>query len=331
MPPLAKNLLLALVSTTLFLTLIEAGSRYWRPTQLPTPLPGFKATPDPALFFRMAPNAMIKGGVGRTNSRGLRGPEIAEKSADEFRVLSLGESTTFGWKVHYGQAYSALLERKVTTVDGRRLRVVNAGAPAYTSFQGLVFLRTEGLALRPDAVLWYFGANDFTPASFRTQRSAPWMSQAAVTDRQQFERQRRPLARLSTLLLRYSNAYRALALRLRGGSLAEAPPVVGTAPRVPEDDRRWVLEQVRDLCAERHLRLVVVIPWYAMFQDHISLLRTFARDHHLTVVDLPARLHDVSSAVGTNFLDRIHPNPNGHRLIAAEIAAVLRDQWPDAR
>ena len=30
------------------------------------------------------------------NRLGLRGPEVLEKGADEFRILSLGESSTFG-------------------------------------------------------------------------------------------------------------------------------------------------------------------------------------------------------------------------------------------
>jgi lysophospholipase L1-like esterase len=291
-------------------------------------LPGFQVRIDDRLFFRMHPN-LPGNGEPLTNSLGLRWPEIPPKAADEFRVLALGESTTFGWKVRAAETYSALLEQRLGTVAGRRVRVVNGGAPAYTSLQGLVFLRDEGPALAPDAVLVYFGANDLTPASFRTKRGAPWVAQEALTDRQQFERQQRPLARLGNLLLMHSNAFRAVALW--GGSVPATDEVApGSTVRVPDEDRRWVLHELVDLCRARGIRLVVVIPWYLMFEDHIPLLRAFAAEHVVPVIDLPDRLSAIAGpARKAFFMDLIHPNALGHQRIAEAIDAGLRDSWPD--
>ena len=324
---MTKNLLLALVGTTLFVMTVEGVSRLVRPIALPSPLRGFQVQPDSRLFFRMLPH-LPGTGEELTNSRGLRGPEIPKKASDEFRILSLGESTTFGWKLPYAECYSALLEQRLRTVAGRRVHVVNGGAPAYTSFQGLVFLTDDGPALEPDAVLLYFGANDFTPASFRTKRSAPWLPQVALTDHQQFDRQRRPLAQLASFLLLHSNVFRLFVL----GAPAPAGEdvAIATIPRVPEDDRRWVLHQFKDLCDARGIRLVLVIPWYVWFEDHIPLLRAFASETGVPLIDLPERLRDLPGPRRGYFQDLIHPNARGHRAIADAIEAGLRASWPDA-
>ena len=66
--------------------------------------------------------------VIETNSLGLRSPELGPKSDDEFRVLVLGDSITFGDYVPFEETYTAQLESRL---DGRRPRVtvINAGLP----------------------------------------------------------------------------------------------------------------------------------------------------------------------------------------------------------
>ncbi len=63
-----------------------------------------------------------------TNSLGLRYPELGEKTGDEFRVLVLGDSITFGDYVSFDETYPAALEQRF---KGRipRIRVINAGLP----------------------------------------------------------------------------------------------------------------------------------------------------------------------------------------------------------
>jgi lysophospholipase L1-like esterase len=66
--------------------------------------------------------------VIETNSLGLRHPELGRKSDDEFRVLVLGDSITFGDYVPFEETYTAQLESRL---DGSRPRVtvINAGLP----------------------------------------------------------------------------------------------------------------------------------------------------------------------------------------------------------
>ena len=320
---LAKNLLLALISMTICFGFLEGVSRRIRPVALPRPVHGsgfVPLVPDYVLFFRMPPNLSRP---PTTNSLGLRGPEVGEKPKDEFRILSLGESSTFGWKVGYAQTYSFLLEKMLGQVDGRDVRVVNAGVPAYTSFQGLVYLRSKGMDLEPDAVLVYFGANDFTPIIRRTTRSGPLDEGVGVTDRELFERRRNPLVRAASLLLTHSNLFRIAALDSDAPTSSDPP----RRSRLSTVDRRRVLRELREMCRARGVRLVVLIPWYREFEMHIPLLREFAATTDVPVIDLPEKLSERSGPREDYFMDKIHPNAKGHEAIAEAISEDLFVLW----
>lgn len=314
------------------LVVVEAISRSVEPVDFPDPLvttwrddwQGSRLF-DLLLFWRMRPNTSLDAGRS-TNSLGLRGPEVLPKRPEEFRILSLGESTTFAPELSNEESYSSLLEAQLI-LPAKKLRVLNAGVPGYSLFQGYTYLSLHGLDLQPDAVMLYFGFNDFLPITFRSQRDAlSARMPEALTDRQLFERRQKPTSRLGFWLLQHSNLARA---RVFGDEPA-TQAVVSTSdrPRVPEEDRWWLLSSIHQLSQDHGFRLVVVIPWYLEFDEHASLLREFSRGAtDSTLVDLPARLEELEDSTQEYFRDQVHPNRRGHQLIADEIASVLQRSW----
>ena len=119
---------------------------------------------DDVLLFTFRPNfeGRIYAAQARINSLGLRGEDVApKKPPGAWRVLCLGNSTTFGYSVNEGESYPARLQQLLrATYPDRTLEVLNAGTPSYTAYQGLRFLETRGLAFEPDVVLVAFGHND---------------------------------------------------------------------------------------------------------------------------------------------------------------------------
>jgi hypothetical protein len=90
-----------------------------------------------------------------TNSRGLRGPEIAgEPRPGARRILALGDSFTLGHAVTYEEAWPAQLERALG--ERAAVEVVNAGVSGYGTGQQLLLYRELAPVVRPDAVVLAF-------------------------------------------------------------------------------------------------------------------------------------------------------------------------------
>jgi lysophospholipase L1-like esterase len=100
----------------------------------------------------------------RINRHGLRGPDFEDvKPAGEFRLLTVGDSVTFGWELSEDEAtwpgqLQGLLDGRA--LPRRRYRVINGGVPRYTSEQVLRFLRERLDELQPDLVVVCVGWND---------------------------------------------------------------------------------------------------------------------------------------------------------------------------
>src|SRR5439155_3552527 len=116
--------------------------------------------PDPALYWKLKPNQDCYTKVGHQpvhiNSHGTRGPEFqSQKPANTFRILSLGDSRTFGWGLSESETYSdqlrRLLQNKVG--PGRKIEVLNAGVNAWSYPQMLVYFRDTAINYHPDVVL----------------------------------------------------------------------------------------------------------------------------------------------------------------------------------
>ena len=174
--PLWKFTLFAILPVMLLLLSAEGVVRIAglaSPLLKTEPLPEEKARlfrHDPELFWSLKPNLDIvfEGVQINTNSDGLRGKELQPKQAGEYRILSLGESTTFGIGVHNHETYTALLpEMLKQKYPSLNFNSINAGVSAWSSFQSLVFLKNRGLKLKPDLLLFYHEMNDYLPSSLR--------------------------------------------------------------------------------------------------------------------------------------------------------------------
>jgi hypothetical protein len=96
-----------------------------------------------------------------TNERGFRTPAFRnEKARGVFRILCMGDSSTFGLQVGDDEAYPQLLGRELARAYPGKFEVINLGVPGYSSRQGIELLRRQGLGFAPDLVTFAFGTND---------------------------------------------------------------------------------------------------------------------------------------------------------------------------
>src|ERR1051325_5198969 len=142
---------------------------------------------DPHVYWRLKANqdcfTKVDHQPVHINAKSTRGPDFEiPKPPGVMRILSIGDSTTFGWGLSDEQTYSRLLEKKLnefvqasasasSAYSGsskgskpQRLEVINAGCNAWGYPQLKSFFTHYGIAMQPDYVL-IGGANlwtDFT-------------------------------------------------------------------------------------------------------------------------------------------------------------------------
>jgi len=163
MKPSVRRAILAAGGSTLVALLAAEISCRWRfGTPLGERLPlleiranrsrGYEMVPDRDHFTYCEPV--------HVNHLGLRGPDLPEKAAHEFRIFCLGDSTLFGQGVAEEETIPVLLEQALAgpaRAAGRTVRAVNGGHRGYATLHELALLRELGPAIRPDLVvlLWY--------------------------------------------------------------------------------------------------------------------------------------------------------------------------------
>ena len=165
---LAKRLVFAAIPLLLSLGALELGVRVLGLDQ--TCPNAYKEAGvwacDPILNFKLRPD-LIAGGQP-LNAAGFRTHEFGPKAPGVFRILTLGDSCTFGIIAtpeqpfaYIPEPYPVRLERLAAERLGPgRVEVLNAGIAGYNSFQGLMLLRTKLRGLEPDLITVRFGWND---------------------------------------------------------------------------------------------------------------------------------------------------------------------------
>jgi len=130
----------------------------------------------------------------RINNHGFRGADFTvEKPPGTVRVLTLGASSTFGYHDRDDETYPVYLQQDLQRAvgDTPRFEVINFAIPHSTTDNMIAMLTAEGLALSPDVVTFYEGANDSALIEPREgkavegwrERMIRWSLLAAVVDR----------------------------------------------------------------------------------------------------------------------------------------------------
>jgi lysophospholipase L1-like esterase len=164
----------------------------------------------------------------RINALGFRGDELSDAAEGKYRIVALGESTTFGITIlsEY-RPWPDLLEDRINErfACARPVEVINAGVPGWTLANQLGRLDDVILPLQPDLLLSYHGYNGF---HFFFQ-NLPEM----VVDEADLPRERP-----SRLLSLAERSYRVWRLRQRfaaAGRAGEHPPNEFTSPDALSD------------------------------------------------------------------------------------------------
>ena len=121
----------------------------------------------------------FEGSSYRVNSLGLRGPEITTKPPGTKRILLVGDSVFFGWRLPSNDMLESRLQALLDAraPDGS-FEVITIALPGWNTMDQDAFLRSHLARLDPDFVVWSLLRNDLidTPAAVPPGMLLGWAS-----------------------------------------------------------------------------------------------------------------------------------------------------------
>ena len=291
---------------------------------------------DPLLLWRLKPNldhVYWDFTVVSTNAQSFRADyPIGTKPAGTFRIVCLGDSVTFGYRVppvwpekpkDYNpewQPFPVLLEKELRNANpNRSIEVFPMAVPGYTSHQGLAWLRRDIGYLQPDVVIASFGWND--------------VSMSDVPDREAIDTRWWPVA--IRWLVDHSQAFAHGTRWLRSRNQAK-PGAHVPEPRVSQKEYVDNFNAIVRL-AKDHGAGVIVIgapyrdsktnpPEAQLMTQYRRWLKSEMQQSQTPYLEI-LELTEAAGSVNEGFFgELIHPNHMGHRLMASELLKLMGQQ-----
>ena len=288
--------------------------------------------PDPLLFWRVRPNlneVYWDFTLILTNAQGLRHEgDIGRKAG--FRIVCLGDSVTFGFRVpmvfpehphDFDRTlfpYPELAEEKLRSANPwKRIEVIPLAVPAYSSYQGLNWLKRDIGSLEPDVVTVCFGWNDIClrPVADRESMPVDFVHVAARG------------------LLLHSQAVAHFAKWCHRKPARENPHDGPPVPRVSKDDYVANLLEISKLARAHGAKVVLIGQVYQnaqsnpaeakLVKEHRDALREAAAANGIPYLQID-ELTETNSPMNISlFGELIHPNAAGHQVMARELLKFL--------
>ena len=362
---LLKQVGISVVSVGVTLLLLEIGIRIASPQDL-----GFFDSQSFRRIQSTAPHFVENIPHGRArfigvpvaiNSLGLRGDEISvHKPPNTIRIVTVGDSITFGYGIPVEDTYAKVLERRLNegVAGGTRYEVLNGGTLGGSLGYYLHFLNQKAEQLQPDIVLIGLSLNDilvYSEGGSISEVGAEWDGGKIPLTR-----------RFSHFVLRHSQLYMFCYARLKsflyGSGALDINKLRGSdflalAPPSEYQKRAWgssleMLSQIAAFCREHGYRLVVV-SFPMQMQMSATKLQFYRDKYHVRLSDQTLfgepqqRLREYAHAAGITLVDLLpiyqlynpddlylhnnmipsdptHPSIKGNQIAGDEIFRVLQ-------
>jgi len=349
LPRRAKKLFFAVVLIAGALGLLELGARAararfpcWFTIQRET-IGEFKPVElrqDDRLLWRLQTKAYTLASTSyRVNSLGFRGPPLqTPKPEGTFRILFLGDSSVYGQDVKEELTFPALTATLLSRRTKRVVETVNAAVPGYSSTQCRLLLEDRIALVQPDLVVIAALWSDSMPNDWSDdelfRRFSTLAHRFAVTARTGLRR-----SALYSLLETFIESSRPIPAdrkifwqRVLSGNTARTKQRVS----VPQHE-----QNLRSMCAASRQRgarcaFLILPDENDLLEDPMPHVMGYRENYRRLAKELGVVLVDAGRAfrkfadseADEYFLDGLHPNQKGHKIIAAKLAeALMRHEY----
>ncbi|MCG3198364.1 MAG: hypothetical protein GHCLOJNM_02863 [bacterium] len=235
----------------------------------------------------------------------------------EFRILAIGESTTFGLGVKREEAYPEVLGRMLNEEGKGSFVVFNTGVPGQTSTSILRNIRYQMEKYHPHLVICLFGANDLNEAlnDMSSRRLFGFHVPDSIADLRTY--------RLACVFRDYVLLHPEI--KPEGAWIA-----VDESQKSPsgewiqnisfldqlELNYKSILEVIRDSGAR-----AMMLSYFRCYYALAPKLKEISEETGTPYLDMRT---DKTDSLDIFTEDAFHPNQEGHRLMAEQILAFLK-------
>lgn len=272
----------------------------------------------PKIIYELIPNLSVQfyGKSLTTNSDGFRSPQYLEqKRPGTFRIVGLGDSVMFGWRVSDHECYLSLLEETLNrTFPNVSWEVINTAVPGYNTVMEVETLKAKALLYNPDVVITHYVGNDIDLPNFIRKKEY-------------------------YLTLKKSFLFEFILHRLRGATQHIADPLV-PAPhrsferrfendpdRVPDEYKDMVgkdayyraMKELKALSLEHGFELLIISIQAPNYVKEICSLSNIPQIEAIEKVTQFMHANEIkkySGSVLTISEDDPHPSAIGHRIMS---------------
>jgi lysophospholipase L1-like esterase len=316
----------------------------------------------PRLRYELTPNT--EGWAWRTqvhvNSAGFRDAEYSEAKGERYRVVVIGDSITFGNDLPADRRFTEVAETRLNASHAHPgVDILNLGVGGYDTAMEVASLESIGLRYAPDLVVVAFCVNDISDnspnagyiRSLRAIHSPIYRLRTAQLVRVAWDRARfrwdHSVRNADAEIVLSGTAAPANEARARlVRELAEhAQEKIEPGSEQPlvwyrSEKRLWkilrALERLSGLAHEHDFGvLVAIIPYLANEPDYrevYDLITQLARSLGFDVLRLDDLFAgDRVSALRIRPEDPIHPNVEGHEIIADALSREILSRINDAK
>ena len=258
--------------------------------------------------YTLSPNKTLiyepKPGGGEFNKYGYRGEEFDYERNDKKRIVFIGDSVVEGIGVKPEERFTELLNDNL----GDGFEVINLGVSGYSFLQEFEYLKKRGLKFSPDYVFWGICQNDFDVSSLELEDMDRRVRDIAGNGFYSYYYTN--INKLEEALLSL-NVYRYAKFFLSRGSrsgLRDKADYNGL--RKPE--MQSLLKKLKSMSIKHDFKIVfILLPIRppSELPVKISDLRSLIKRERFIYLDLDNHINGI-------WLDSVHLNPGGHRMVA---------------
>ena len=288
----------------------------------------YRLSKNKHLVYELIPGsqAKIQGKEFVTNAFGFRDKKYRRRKVNKLRIIFVGDSVTYGWRVDLEGTYHKQIERLLKD-RGYDVDVMGMGIPGYNTIQEYHLIKETVLDFKPDMIILQIAPNDFErTVSVKEYREGETLTLVPYHDYSiPFVIKKR---KFTYFLMRNSHLFKLINMRLYWfKNKRDSDYTPRDVFLLGEEDSFRYLGKIKTLLDKENIRFAAVIFPFQLREDKNSYASLHERMHlelenmQVPYIDLFDELNTTST--GNIWIERRHPNEQGHRIASLAVLKFL--------